>query len=196
MGRAAVLQLVEDLAPGIQLEARERFYDQVVRTSGLVELLVVNLTIQNLTAGTAVYSLPEMAIRPIAFLSEKGQLDQVSRSQIEASKGSSWRDHRGSTPEAVVREDESFRSYRVYPIPSQTSSAWIPVTGEPLGLDLPRDVLLVFHTERREDLPAEYDLLFALRIVALELATESEHADPKAAAVAEQLAKVVERLVG
>lgn len=195
MGRAAVLQLVEDLAPGILLEARERFYDEVTRKAGLGETLAVNVTIQTLTAGTAVYALPETATRPLHFLSEKGRLDEVSRAQIAASKGAAWRDHRGAIPEAVIREDDSFRSYRLYPIPSQTSAAWIPVMGEPLGEDLPPGALLVVHTERREDFPAEYDLLLALRIVALELATESEHADPKAAAVAGKLAETVGRLL-
>lgn len=194
MSKARVLDLVATLGRGqADPTNAERDYRDVVFDAGRFEL-ATEVTLIPAAAGTAQYVLPAGAVRLLGVFYDDVALLPVSLAELEA-VNPQWRDEVGA-PVAYVTETETVQTFRLYPVPDIDSKSFVPVVGEPLGLDFPESNLAVVHTEVRDDLPDWTDLVFAFGVLTREFSRESAHRDTEFAAACQQVYGALVRTLG
>lgn len=184
--KAVNLQLIRDLS--LQLvsdETIERFYDDAIRELGRFEILT-KASLIAATSGTATYSLPEEAVQALAYFWDTRALDVARHPEVEC-RNIDWRGESGA-PLAVVLEDETEDSFRLYPNPNVTSDDFIFLLGAPFGVDFPANSIGVIHTEYRETIPDYLDLPIVFSVLAREFGRDSNHRDELASSAYREMA--------
>jgi len=194
--RSDVLQLARDLSLN-QADAEQLVlaYSRLsLQRAQRPDRLLASVSLISVVSGTATYALPSEAVVPFLYFYGARELPAIPASLAATCYGADWAVHHGD-PEAIIEGRESLRSFRVYPIPTRASAAFIPNYGEPYGRDFPADMIGVLHTDNPVDIPSWLDLPFALGLLALEFENESAHRDPLTAKNARSLAAVLEGLL-
>jgi len=199
MAQIDVFNLVDDISglrsDGASLDdatARAAYYADVVFEHGLVRESAVNAAFVPVVAGTAEYTQPAAAIKPLAILYDATQLRPTARRALE-SYDPSWRSRRG-TPRSYTTQDEDVHIFRVVPVPD-TSGDTIGAS-TPFAGTFPDGNLTFIYTDNVTDVPAWDELWVALEVLAREFAHESDHYDQLFATTSKQLAALVRNLVG
>lgn len=192
MSQDAVLELVEHLNHGLQSSTRapqefEEVVELLARSGIWVEAEIVPLA-----AGTSVYALPTNLLVLLQAFYDDRQLDLARISDFASV--SAWREHQG-TPLAYVQEDETDRTFRIYPKPILASHGFIPLYGAPLGLDYPEGSVVVLATARRTTLQPWLYMYVALQVSALEFTREGAQRDEAYAKACMTVASVVADLL-
>jgi hypothetical protein len=185
MAKADVLALVALLGgTDVDTVLAERFYREVVSELGQSETLVA-MSLLPVVPGTGVFTLPEPGVRLIGVVYDDEEITPIGRGEV-ASIDPGWRDARG-TPMAYFVEDETTRSFRLYPIPDIPSKSFL-LLGAPLGTEYPEYAVVAIHTTAQDDVPVYFELPIALTILAHEFVRESSHRDPTFAAMCQTFA--------
>lgn len=194
MSKVDVLQLVQDLSQD-QADAAsiEKFYDDIVLELAQQNVLT-QVTLLTAAANDTSFSNPANAVNTIAVFWDDRQLSKAKRQELEW-RNMRWRDERG-TPEAWVTEDETEKTFRLYPVPDYASKALAPIFGGPLGKGYAENSVAVVHSEKRDDVIEYLELPIALEIMHREFTRESAHRQTAFAGVCLEIAKVLYQMVG
>ena len=189
MPKASVLSLVTDLG-GAQAQSpqTERLYDDLMQTVAGGALFNV-VTLLPVTAGTAEYTLPAPGVKLAGVFYDQGMLSRARKRDLEA-VDPAWRDRRGH-PAAFIIDDLSRRTFRLYPQPVQTNTAFIFSVGAPFGIDHPVDAVAVIHSVAKSDLPVWLDLPLALLLIGREFGRDSDHRNPEFAQACQAIGKAL-----
>ena len=189
MNEATVTGLVTDLNLSLQDTSRVAQEFQEVVDALAREGRWVEASLMTLTAGTALYALPDNALVPFcAFYSDR-QLNEEQAMDLDVL--GAWREQVGE-PVAYVRNYLADRTFELYPKPDTTSKPLIPVFGEPLGRDYPDYSCVMLTTFRRTTFQPWLALLAALQISALEFRREGRQRDTQYSDACEAVAGLVE----
>jgi hypothetical protein len=188
MAKADVLALAS-LIGGEQVDPTlaDRFYHDVVAELGQSEILV-EMSLLPVTPGTGVFALPAGAVRLLGVWYDDEEITVIRRNDV-ASMDPEWRQARG-TPLAYFTEDETIRTFRLYPVPDQASKSFL-FLGEPMGTEFPEYCVVVAHTVAPDTVPVYFELPIALTILAREFIRESVHRDPVFAALCQTFANAL-----
>lgn len=192
MSKADVLALVADLG-GSRCDAgvANQYYDDVAyELARASQTLEINLIPS--VADTAQYAYPSDAVNLLAVFYDDKQLSRATIREMDA-HSINWRDERG-TPDDVVTEFEDAKTFRLAPTPDRASADFI-FMGTPLGSEYPEYTCAALYQQKRDDLPAYFDLYMALEILSREFSRESDHRDLRFAQACQQLAALVLRMV-
>lgn len=192
MNAATVAALVEDLNHGLQDTTRtQQEFDETVEHLARAGLWV-EVSLVPLTAGTHLYTLPDNALVLLHAFYDDRQLDRERVEDMDIMPG--WRDHRGA-PLAYVQADEADRTFRLYPIPTVASKAYVPLYGEPLGRDYPSYTAAVLTTYRRTSFQPWLGMYAALKVSALEFTRDGKQRDEPFAKACADVASFVAMLL-
>lgn len=191
MSKASVLSLVDNLSANqAEHPAVERFYLEVVQTFAR-EPWIVAVTVLATQAGTSQYVLPDSLVKILAIFYDDRVLDRLDQVTAESMPhGQYWRDAIG-IPLAYVVEDETAKTFRLYPKPAASSKDFTFLVGAPLGADYPEYACALIATEVRDDLPDWLDLPLALLVCEREFSRESTHRDDAFAQTCRAIANVL-----
>lgn len=194
MSKATVLTLVSDLTLGAaDATAAGRYYDRVVETLARFPWMT-NFSLIPATKGTSQYTLETAQAKVLAVFYDNRQLGKLTLAQVEGiNRG--WRNEVG-TPHSYVVEDESQKSFRLYPTPDLDSKPQSFPNSQPFGIDFPAYTIVVLHTETRTDVPLWLELPVALEVAAREMERESSHRDVEWASQARAMADALFAMVG
>lgn len=189
MNEATVTGLVTDLNFGLEDPSRvaqefQEVIDHLARRGRWVEA-----SIMSLTQGTTLYALPNDALVPIAAFYADRQLNEEQALDLDML--GNWRAHRDE-PVAYVRNYLADRTFELYPIPTVTSKALIPIFGEPLGRDYPDYSCVMLTTFRRVVFQPWLAMLVALHLTALEFRREGRQRDTQYSDACAAVANMVE----
>lgn len=181
MTRATTLTWVDDLS-ATQADATltDDYYDAVVQDVSAIAIFV-EASLVAVTSGTSQYTLPSYAREILSVFYDDTELERTSKREL-TDYNSVWSLESGS-PVAYGIDDESKRTFVVYPVPDISSAAFAFPFGEPFGRDYPRYALSVVHTDVRVDYPKWMDLPIAASVLAQEFRRESNHKDVEVAAL-------------
>ena len=186
MAEAQVLSLIDAIGHLNDTSTRQRFYADAVADLGRRGWLTTDDTGQRLVAGTATYTPASAdAIDVIGVVYGDRHLPEVSVMELLATD-LDWRDRRGD-PIAYTFEDETTQTFRVFPVPDAVAAT--QTTGDP-------NRLMIFHTERRANVPEYLEWPVVFDALARELAYPSTHQDLAVSALCQQFADLFYRLVG
>src|SRR5574342_123737 len=134
MSKADVLQLVSDISLG-QADATlsSGYYDDVIDELGEKEILT-QLSIVEVTGGTAVYSIPATAIRLFGAFYNERHLNELMLREVESYSGINWRDEKGPDVVGYLTESEDEGNFRLFPVPDESNDALSFANGVPFGL--------------------------------------------------------------
>lgn len=186
--RATVLALVDTLTYNLADTTQTAiFFDEVIQELGHdPRAWLTTVAVQPTGTTNAVQALSTLIgiVRVLAVFYQNRQLRHATITELDA-WNPAWRDERGR-PVAYTTEEESDRTIRLYPQPTQTM---------PTG-DLTTDPPLAFlYTEQRTTVPDWLDLPVALLVLARELQRESNHRDLDTATIARALAMDMLKMV-
>lgn len=180
MSKASVLDLVQALSGERADRATcERFYDETLLELGQAPILVT-ATIVRTGPGLssdpdASYELPENAITALQYYYDDTVLNPATELELRAWNGD-WRGLKGQ-PLVYVAEDVGSRRFRLVPQPDMETAPYIFITGEPFDTAYPEYGVVVFHTDKRDNLPYWLELPVAHMVLAREFARDSDHQD-------------------
>ena len=175
MSRATTLALVRSLTfVPPDAGTLDRYYDET-----LIELgddpFLFETTLLPVSLNQAVFTLPDFAVRLQSVFYDDRALDGATIQQMQA-VSPQWRDAYNQ-PCTYVTENETERTFRLFPQPTQPSKDFIFITGSLFGIDFPSYTVAVMHTTHPTDAPDFLDLMIAHRILSREFARESQHQD-------------------
>ena len=156
---------------------------------------LVDVQQQDVTAGTATYSLPDAAVKLLHLFYEGTHLASNTESDLDA-LSPNWKSDTGD-PREYTRDKIDEGSYRVYPIPTSSTGVQPAFTGEFFGEDYPPDSLAAIISERREeDIPDWFGVGVAFDINAREFLRPSNHQDVAFATVCKAVARITYQMAG
>lgn len=183
MSRADVLTLAQfyanDLADN---SALDRFLDDVIYEQGR-EPIMMAVSLDSIVSGQGPYDYPAGAIELFDVFFD-GKILSCERQETLEVLSRTWQSSTG-TPIAWVKENEEKAQYRLYPKSTAATGSMSFPNGEPFGVDLPDNALVIIHSEYRQDVLPWMEDWIALEIAAREFSRESDHQDP---AIAKALA--------
>lgn len=188
MSRESVVQLAQTLAlVALDEGLLQMEYDNTIRDLARQSELLVQATVLNTVQDQSVYALKADGVKILRVLRNQEELTRTTPEQARSVFGSDWKAVRGE-PRAWLQEEEDESSFRVVPVPTRTTSAFIFPFGLPLGEDYPQDTLVAIHTQARPDLLQHLDLPLALQVLSGAFRRESQHKDVSFADAAQRLA--------
>jgi len=105
-----------------------------------------------------------------------------------------WRDDEAD-PVAYKTNHETAREVRFYPIPGTTSGAFIPPLAQPLGEDMPADMVSVIYSDNRDtDIPDFIAMYIAFQVLYREFIRPSDHQDVDWATMLKKIAGIFYQL--
>lgn len=160
MSRDTSLRWVIDLSKD-QADSNtfDRHYDDV--TTDLAQMLVTNVT-QNVDARDPEQPWPDEAVGLWALFWEGHHIHKAKLSELEA-VNPDWRDETGR-PVSWVLEDETDKTFRLYPSPDVAGT------------------LTILFTERRDNMPDWLDFVVGLEVLRREFTHYSDHRNPELSA--------------
>jgi hypothetical protein len=197
MTKLEVLQLVKDLtqqqADDVTIDG---YFDQLLDDLGRTNAdLMTEMESIPLVADQYEYTLPDRAICEHAIFFADRELRYTTVQQLEA-RSSSWRDHVGK-PWAYTKDEQTARTFRLYPIPAASSSTSTSFNDIPLGMYLPSDALVIVYSSRdNTNIPSWLVLPIAYQIQAWEFARPSNHQSESLAALAQELSNLLFSMLG
>jgi hypothetical protein len=193
MAREDILDLAAFFA--LQLEDADQvgnYLTQEIRTLGQ-QLILTNMSAQNVTGGTRTYTTPAEAVMLLRVFAGERELLPHSMRELEA-VDRDWRLQSGD-PRVYTVEDEAENFFTLYPTPNLSVA---PVSGsfqDAFGASfLPGQLSLLF-TEERVTVPDWLTLYLTLTTLSREFLRESNHRDIPFAGAAAALAEIVKKMV-
>lgn len=148
-----------------------------------------------ITSGTAVYDFESDMLRIIYAIMYDELLSPVSEQALDA-YNDTWQSD-SNTPTQITQDAMTARTYRLYPEPDTTSSAVIPIHGQPWGEDYPDDILaLVYADDRESGILDLYSLPIAFDSLRREFDYPSDHRDKNFAETCGAVSDLFYRLLG
>jgi len=191
MTKAATLTLISDLSKGqTDATAIGRFYDDVVRELGRVDVLVRATLIESVI-DQAGYTLPDAVVERQATFFDMHTLDEVNTATLET-LGINWRDDKG-TPIAVFTENQTENAFSLYPLPQSASGT---VAGGNFGTSFPVYAISSIHTNFETDLPVWLELPITFSVLHREFIRESNHTDTDFATACLQMSTLLFAILG
>ena len=176
MGKSDTLDLVRQLTLIPPDDGSlDRYYDETLIELGDVGF-VYEATLLPVSIAQASFTLPDFAVRLSQVFYDDRCLDAAQVQDMQ-SLSPHWRDAQGPAPCTYVTENETERTFRLFPVPLIPSKDFSFVTGTPLGVDFPSYSVMTLHTAHPADGPQVLDLVMAHRILSREFARESQHQD-------------------
>ena len=197
MTKAEVLTIVKtlthDQADSVTIDG---YFDQLIDDLGRRTFdVLTDMEVIPLVNGQEEYTLPANAVVEHAIFLDDRELRHTYVQQLEA-MDMNWRDHIGK-PWAYSKDEQTARTFRVYPIPNFDSTAADYSEGEPLGRGFPSDALTIFYASRATtELPTWLILPLVLQILAWEFARPSQHQSQAFADFAGQMAALTFQMIG
>lgn len=169
----------------------DQYYEDITYEMAKQEILTAAV-VTPMVGDTGGYNFPDDAVDLLAVIYDNIQLGKSGRQEIE------WQDRgwraRVGRPKTYLFEDETLRTFRLYPKP-EVSSHDMLWSGMPLGNDYPVGSAVVIYTQKRHCLPEYYTLYAACEILSREFKRESDHMDLKFAEACEQLSRLFFQMV-
>jgi hypothetical protein len=197
MTKLEILQIVktltQDQADNVTISG---YFDQLLDDLGrLTSDIMTELEVIPLIAEQEEYTLPANAVCEHAIFLDDRELLHTTVHHLE-SRNMNWRDHRGK-PWAYTKDEQTARTFRVYPIPNFSSTATDWSEGEPLGRGFPSDALTIFYSSRANDkIPSWLVLPLVFQILSWEFARPSQHQSQAFSDFAAQLAGMTFEMIG
>ena len=189
MPRSDVLTLVTDfgLGHGRGIE-EEKYYDDVLERLGF-DKWFTQVSFVSVTAGTPTYTLDFNPAKIIAAFFGASMIYRESVAGLEA-LNPNWRDEKG-TPQFFTSEGETVNVIRLYPEPDVTSGIFSFSSGSPFGVDFPKSVLGLVHSDTIVDAPSWLDLPIALEVLSKEFMHQSDHRDEEFSGLCKQISDFI-----
>ena len=192
MTRAEILALIQEMARDqADDDTIAVYYDETVAELGkTTDPPMVNCELLSVTDGTSTYDYPDRAVRLMWLFYEGYQLSKATEHELEAYEPT-WRDDE-SDPVSYKTDHETAREVRFYPIPGTTSGAFIPPVAQPLGEDMPADMVSVIYSDNRATaIPDFIALYLVFQVLYREFIRPSDHQDTDWANMLKKIAGVL-----
>ncbi len=175
MSRSTCLGLVRSLTLVPPDEGTlDRYYDETLIDIG-TDPFLFEATLLPVSLDQHTFTLPDFAVNLQSVWYDDRALDAATLQHMQAISPQ-WRDAQNQ-PCTYVTEQETERTFRLFPRPTHPSKDFIFLTGSPFGIDFPSYSVAVLHTTHPSDAPDLLDLMIAHRILAREFSRESQHQD-------------------
>ncbi len=193
MSRADVVALAQFYANDLADDAAlNRFLDDVIYEQGR-EAVMCATTLMAVSSGQGPYDYPPGAIEIFDIFFD-GKILSAERQETIEVLARTWQSSTG-TPVAWVKENEEKAQFRLYPKSTAVTGSFSFPNGEPFGVDLPDNALVVVHSEYRTDVLPWMEDWIALEIASREFNRESDHQDPALAKVLSETGQVLRQMV-
>ena len=193
MAYADALTLAETLSMNsLNLPTFERFYGEFLYALAQ-EPYAVDVSLLSVTALQGTFTIPENVMQILDVWYSNRALDFMSR-QALAAMNPTWELERGE-PVAYTTEAVDSRVFRIYPLPTEPSDAFIPVFFEPLGRDYPNYNVVLVATMYEQSPPSWLELMLIYQALSREFERVSDHMDVAYAQACGQVAGLLAQLL-
>jgi len=194
MSKANVLSLVTDFSISQESsDSVDAFYDDTLRDIAQLELLT-GIRLIEVTGGTPTYTIPDDVVKIMGMFYDDTILGEATVSTLKT-YAVDWKAVVGS-PLAYTTQEETKKTFRLFPEPEVSSKDFSFILGSPLGQDFPEYSVGIIHTEIREDRDNWLDIPITLRLLEKEFHRESDHQDLEFVRQCKQLADLFFGVIG
>lgn len=194
MVKQSILDLISVL--GISLAPDQMVKRNVVNVLEEINGLPIHSEVEvvNLSARQGVYAYPENAVEILSLHIDNRKVEYATEYELEGTFGINWRGVVRDSPRFWMIEKESRRNLRLAPAPANdTIQPNIPLNN--LWTGYAQGALLVFFTERRENILDSLDLWVALKVMGRTFAASFKDHDPDLAAGCTAIADRIKDIV-
>ena len=194
MSKANVLSLTSDFSvEQNDSSSTDAFYDDTLRDIAQLELLT-GIRLVETTGGTPTYTIPDDVVKIIGMFYDDAVLGEATVSTLKT-YSADWKAVKGR-PFAYTTNEETKKTFRLFPEPDVSSKDFSFILGSPFGRDFPEYSVGIIHTQIREDRDNWLDIPITLRVLEKEFTQESDHQDLEFARQAKQLADLFFGVIG